>query len=249
MALPADVYLTLNQLNVLFQKITFSSFENDKYTAWLDYEAQVAAGTWPVGQAAPTNPYYYVRVAWPSGGAPAWKLNEDVAFLRITERNDPYNVQRHVIQKPYTLAACNFETTYTRVLEVNWTFYGPNSYDSISALRDHIYYPDQHLLLAKNNIFIIPRDITPRRFPELFQGQWWDRSDMTIQFNEKVVRNLEVPFIQSAEVTVFREDKDNIVLEITDETEIHIAGASEDNVFGDGPENEWGDDPENAFGG
>lgn len=245
--LPADTFLTLAQLNELFQAVTFGSFESDKYTAWLAYLAQVAAGTWPAGDDPPTNPYYYVRVSWPSGGAPAWAITEDIAFVRVIERDDPYNVQRHVKNKLHTLSHCNLETTFTRVLEVNWIFYGPNSYDSISALRDHLYYQEQHDLLAQSNVYLIPRNITPRRFPELFQGQWWDRSDMTVTFNEKVVRNLAVPYIQTAEITIQRDDVTEAIAEVTDITITHETEPGDEFTFAADPEHTFADGGDHVF--
>lgn len=247
--LPADTFLTLDQLNKLFQALTLGIVNADDYAAWLDYQAQVAAGTWPVGNAAPTNPYALVRVSWPAGGAPAWEITDDVTFVRVVESNDPYNVQRHVQSKLHTLSESNQATTFTRVLEVNWVFYGPNSYDHSQQLRDQIYYQEHHDVLARSNVYLVPRNITPRRFPELFQGQWWDRTDLTIQFNERVVRNWAVPYIQSAEITIQRDDTTEAIAEITDITITHDTEAGNERIFADGTETTFEDGVENVFAG
>jgi len=166
----SEIYLTLSQLNQLFQALTVSM----------------------LGITA-DNPYYFVRIAWPQTGAPAWKITEDVCFLRIIEKEDPYNKQRDAQYDGTTL-----HTSYTRVLQVTWTFYGPNSFENAQVVRDQLFYSEGHNTLVKNNIYLIPNIQAPRRIPEAFNNQWWERTDLTIDFNELVKRELAVPYLRSA---------------------------------------------------
>jgi hypothetical protein len=38
----------------------------------------------------------------------------------------------------------------------------------------------------------------PIRSPELFNGQWWERVNLDVLFNESITTNNLVPYIQSA---------------------------------------------------
>ena len=42
----------------------------------------------------------------------------------------------------------------------------------------------------------------PTRLPELYNNQWWERTDFSATFNEGVTRVSEVPYITSAEIVL-----------------------------------------------
>ncbi len=180
----ADIFLTLEQLEDLFVAVTVQALGINTKT---DPDA--------------------VRVSWPTGGAPAWKVHEDIAFLRVYEPDSQYNRQREVKITPLDDDNVNQETTYTRVIGVSWIFYGPRSFDRAAALKDKIFHQEIHDLLALSNVYLVPDIPAPHRNPELYNGQWWQRTDLTMQFNEHVARNIAVPVIKSAEITVYA-DKD-----------------------------------------
>lgn len=141
-----------------------------------------------------------VRLSWPTGGAPAWGITDNICFLKVMEIDNPYNRQRDVSFSEIDPNNANQAMSYTRVIAVNLIFYGPNSFDNAQAVRDQIFYPANHDTLALNNIYLVPDVESPRYAPELFAGQWWERTDMTLYFNEQVTRNTTVPFIQTAEI-------------------------------------------------
>lgn len=179
MPLPADTALTLKQFEDLFQALTCTLLGID-VSAHPDY----------------------VRISWPTGGAPAWLITDDIVFLQVTEIDNPYNRQREVKFDPYDTLNADQVTNFTRVMQVAWTLYGPNSFDHSQTIRDTIFYQTNHDTLAVQNIFLIPDIYATRRIPELFQGQWWERTDLSMKFNELIIRNLAVPYIQSADITV-----------------------------------------------
>lgn len=180
----ADIFLTLTQLEDLFVDLTVQALGID----------------------TKTNPKA-VRVSWPTGGAPAWKVHEEVVFLRVYEVDNQYNRQREVKITPIDDNNVNQETTYTRVIGVSWIFYGSSSFDRAAELKDKIFYQDFHDLLALSNVFLVPDVPAPARAPELYNGQWWQRTDLTMLFNEHVARNIAVPIIKSSQITVYA-DKD-----------------------------------------
>lgn len=143
-----------------------------------------------------------VRIAWPTSGAPTWKINDDVVFLRITPVDDVMARQLDICydpvkdNKPYMKK----KTGYTRVHKVNWTFYGPMSYDNADIVRHSIFDFDYMTEFKKKNLFLITDVSMPVRLPELYNDQWWERTDFSATFNEGVVRETEVPYLTSTDI-------------------------------------------------
>ena len=81
----------------------------------------------------------------------------------------------------------NQETTYTRVIRCVWSIYGPNSFDNGQTTRDRLFDGDIRGTLAASNLYPKTNVIAPVRVPEYFQGQWWEREDFSVQFNDELV--------------------------------------------------------------
>jgi len=148
-----------------------------------------------------------VRVSWPTGGAPAWKITEDIVFLRVNNADAPITRQRETEYAYNNLDVHNAKrtTSYTRVRTVNFILYGPNSFDNADVIRNGLYLPEYREELAKKNLFMILDVPMPIRFPELFNGQWWERTDFTVSFNELVKRQGTVPWIKSTNIKLYTE--------------------------------------------
>lgn len=154
-----------------------------------------------------------VRIGWQRGGAPAWKINEDVVVLRCTEEDDDYNRQRD--EKYTTLDAqrLNDTFTYTRVWRITWSLYGPNSFDNARKIRSGMFLQSIHDQLAPSNVYLVTDVSAPQRVPEYFQGQWWERIDFNAKFNEGVTETQPVNAIATSEIQVYT--KDGKVADIT----------------------------------
>lgn len=198
--MPVDIYQTLTQLNELFQCLVIDM---------LGYEATGSPADY--SEAAYTD----VRLSWPTEGAPSWEVDEDVVFLRVFEGDDFINRQRETKVTALTDTTLNEETTYTRVVELNLIFYGPNSFDRAQTIRDSFYYDEYHWQLAQSSIYMIPNIEAPRRVPEAFQGQWWERADLTLRFNEKIAKNRSINIIESAEFIVYNDDEEQADVTVT----------------------------------
>ena len=154
---------------------------------------------------APSGPtdnaaYSQVRIDWPTPGQPAWPITQDVAFIRVTEVPDPYNTA-HEIQPVSQPGLTYPETTiYTRVWEVSFIFYGPNAFDRARQVKACLYQDFVHDALAGSKLYLDTVIGTPRRNPQLFQKQWWDRTDFSARINEQVTDTLTKNTIQSVEV-------------------------------------------------
>lgn len=139
-----------------------------------------------------------VRISWPSDGAPAWKITDDVVFIQVNNISDPITKQRNTGYSALDSNNVNRITSYTRVHSINWTIYGPNSFDNAEAIRTGLY--NFFGSFATKNLFLNVDVDTPVRSPELFGGQWWDRSNLMANFNELVVLQSPVPYIQTPNV-------------------------------------------------
>ncbi len=184
----ADQILTLAQLNSAFQSLTATLTGLD--------------------------PNSGVRLRWPTNGVPGWGVAADVAFMSVTTSNEPIIQQR---ETDYQGDAgdgvnVNVQDSYSRVHEVSWMIVGPNSYANAEALRSGLYSQSAHDTLAALNLFMVLDVPAVTRVPELFNGQWWERCDISARFNEAVARAYTVPYLVSSQVTVIDDSGDQEVI-------------------------------------
>lgn len=177
----SDMILTLRQLEDAFRNLTCAMLG-------LDPSAPVNADK--------------VRIAWPIGGAPAWKIDDDVVFLQITPANDPYIQQRDITYTGGNNDSSNVITSYTRAHAVHWILYGPNSFDNAEKIRNGLYNAD----LSASSLYVVLNIPAPIRAPELFNGRWWERSDLSATFYETVTRQGTVPVIHGVKITIKTEE-------------------------------------------
>lgn len=146
--------------------------------------------------------HHKVRKAWPTNGAPAWSIDEDIVFLRITPIDDKMARQQNIIFNPHEQdkAYAKKQTGYTRVHKVNWTLYGPNSYDNADIIRHLIFDYDYMKKFKDKNLFLVTDVPMPTRLPEYYSGQWWERTDFSATFNEAVIRESKVPYITGTDI-------------------------------------------------
>ncbi|MDU5080232.1 LIC_12616 family protein [uncultured Tissierella sp.] len=136
-----------------------------------------------------------VRTIWPTSGAPAWKIDEDICFLSITQRDDLINRQRNVRHEEIEGQLTRI-MEYTRVVNCAYILYGPNSYDHAELLQHSLFLPQYKEMFNQNHLYLVPDIVAPVRAPELFSGQWWERSDFEVNFNLYVRREQAVDYIE-----------------------------------------------------
>jgi hypothetical protein len=184
----ADIINELSELNILFQALLLDMLGWQKEGSPEKYTKQAFAA---------------VRVSWPTEGAPAWDVTEDVLFIQVLEDDDPINRQRNTeftdVGSPVEL---NQETTYTRVIKLGMIAYGPNSWKNIQTIRDKMFSQSGRETLALKQLCLIPDVTAPVRFPEQFQARWYERIDFELRFNEQVTRNVTIPYVENVEVIV-----------------------------------------------
>lgn len=140
-----------------------------------------------------------VRINWPTEGAPAAQITQDIIYLRCIEVESPINKQREIFHQDSSPDLIE-RIGYSRTMEVSFICYGPYSYDNAEFLRAAFFYQEIHDLLAAQSVYIIPDIAEPRRVPELFESRWWERTDIQMRFNVLVVRERTVPYIELIDI-------------------------------------------------
>jgi hypothetical protein len=152
-----------------------------------------------------------VRIAWPKDGAPSWNIWENVTFLRVTNAGDDYTRLRNVIY-----FNGQRQVVYSNQHLISWVLYGPHSYDDAEVLRNALFLPANMDLMSAMNLAPINEFDQIQRAPELFNGEWWERSDWSCKFYEQVIRNQTQPSLASADIKIIRENGE--VIEIDADT-------------------------------
>ena len=128
-------------------------------------------------------PDKFIRWRYPEGGAPDWKISDDILFLYLAEADDDYAKQRDSLYREADETVYR-DTARTRVWDLQATAYGRRSYEVANDLKDGFFYEPVRRNLAQKDVFIVPNLPTCMQAPELFAGKWWDRWDITLRFNE-----------------------------------------------------------------
>lgn len=130
-----------------------------------------------------TNPDKFIRWRYPAEGAPDWRISDNILFLFLLEANDPYAQQRdsQYVSQNGTVYR---KTARTRVWDLQCIAYGPRAYDVVTALKDGTFYESVKKLLGDSDVYLVPDLPAAMHAPELFAGQWWERWDITLRFNE-----------------------------------------------------------------
>jgi len=183
----SDTYLTLSQLNTLIWETTMTALGYD-YT---EYNSSTSP---PISMP--------VRKSWQAEGAPATKRTDDVCYIRVYPENNDYNKLRELKYSAINDASVNQATSYTRVLQVTWIFYGPNSYDNAQTVRDSLFSDNIADELEAKNVYFMPDIDDCTRAPELFDGQWWERTDLKAYFYELVTKNITVATVGKVTVDI-----------------------------------------------
>ena len=199
----ADINLSLLQVQDLLHTITARALGYDIFNEDQSIADEAAA------RAARE-----IRNSWPKDGAPAWKVDQDIVFIRASSEPDPYTYDHHkrVIHKNSDTYTEQMEMT--NVWTVSWLFYGPNSYSRAITICTNIFDPELQIMYAQNAFFPIKNFNVPSRIPELYQGQWWERVDLKIKFNAQIRINKERPYFKSVHIEIEEAKGDNESVDI-----------------------------------
>ena len=137
-----------------------------------------------------------------SDTTPTWKREEDVCFIYELPQDGSYNglsdVTYELDESKRDLIEVDEHTDIHTVLFAN---YGPNAYEYARDIRDGFKRERIREYLKRHHFFVVPPIAAIKRVPELINGQWWNRVDVTVIFNEYVRREEAIKSIESVTVT------------------------------------------------
>lgn len=91
-------------------------------------------------------------------------------------------------------------TATTRTMQLRLNAYGPACYESLMKIRFDLLHG--RFNLRTNKIYIVPGKDAIQYAPELFQGRWWKRADLTLTFNALMIVDTTINIIEEVNVTV-----------------------------------------------
>lgn len=140
-----------------------------------------------------------VRRSWPTDGGPDWKITDNVVFMQCTEVAEDI---MQPIDERWQSEGRDFlrESASTRTIQLRLNAYGPACYESLLKLRLELLRGRPKL--KKQKIYIIPGKDSIQYAPELFQGRWWKRADLTLYFNVLISVKSIVKAIEEVNVTI-----------------------------------------------
>lgn len=178
--------LTLTELNTLFQGVSVTMTGLNGKKVRLAYQAQ----------------------------QPAQEHDENVVYIYVSEVDDDYNKLRDLVYFNSDPDVSDLLTKYTRVMEVQWSCYGPSAFDLANTIRRSILSESIRSVLATAQVYPLTWIAAPTRVPYQFNNRWWERTDVRVRFNVNTTYNEEVPYIESAEVLIDTvEISQNVIIE------------------------------------
>lgn len=137
-----------------------------------------------------------------SDSTPTWKREEDVCFIYELPQDGSYNglsdISYELDEQKRDFIEVDEHTDIHTVLFAN---YGPNAYERARDIRDGFKRERIREYLKRHHFFVVPPIAAIKRVPELVNGQWWNRVDVTVVFNEYVRREEAIKSIESVTVT------------------------------------------------
>ncbi len=151
-----------------------------------------------------------VRRSWPADGAPDWRITDNVVFMQISEAGNAY---MQAVDSVLEEAGQDLvlHRAGTRTLQLKLIAYGPDCYESLLAVR--MALAGGRPELRKQKIYPVGAADSVQYVPELFQGRWWKRADLSMTFNCLMVFDTPVKAIEQVEVTIRANEPGNKVIE------------------------------------
>lgn len=150
------------------------------------------------------NSYGKVRIGWLTQGQPGIQVTDDVIFLRCETYDSEFSRLRDSVESDEDLPVINWNDVHTRTWKVLITAYGPNSLINGKLIVGGLLnVPFFDTYLSGFNLYVNPSIEQPRRIPQDFQAEWWERVDISVEFNEQVTETFTVGTVETVVVTTY----------------------------------------------
>jgi hypothetical protein len=145
------------------------------------------------------HPERWIRKMYPKNGAPDWKVDDNIVFLNLDQRDDDYAKQRDSIYKSEQGTIMR-HAMRTRVWDLTVNAYGPRAYEMTAAMQDGVFLQSVKRYLAQYGIYLVPYMQPQVQSSEIFAGQWWERWNITLTFNESYSTSEDAGSIETVSI-------------------------------------------------
>lgn len=141
----------------------------------------------------------WIRKMYPKNGAPDWQNGDNIVFLNASLRDDDYAKQWDSIYKTEQGTVMK-HSRRTRVWDLEVNAYGERAFDMATAMQDGVYLQTTKMYLAQKGIYLVPFMQYPVQANEIFAGQWWERWNITLTFNEEYDTSEDVGYLDQVRI-------------------------------------------------
>ncbi len=157
----------------------------------------------------------HIRENYPADSSPFAKKDENTLYYYVTPADDPINRQTDTDYSTGSGVNLKQTASYNRVLEMYITVYGPDAYDILTALRLKLLAGAAgQSPLRTAGLYIIPDIAEPPLLWEIYQNQWFQRSDLQFMCNQLATLEATIPTVEVADIVLKTEQTErNIDIE------------------------------------
>ena len=155
-----------------------------------------------------------VNFPYQPDSAPFNEQATNAVYLYLTQIDSPTDKATYTALTPNTPTAGTSTQYYTRIIQCKWTLYGPSSFDLADAIRNAMMTEAVRESLAVQGVFPIVGIQAPTRMPEQINMQWWERSDLKINFSVYTEHSADQPYFGSASVGIQESGGDSELITI-----------------------------------
>lgn len=164
-----------------------------------------------VDPANPNAAYSQVRVDWQTQGQPAYKVGENICFIKAIPIASAYGKVSDRTYTPNDEATLIENWGETQVWRVSFMFNGPRGYLNARLVRsafeldwvlDYLGAPPRYA----TELHFVNMWEQPTYSKELYQGTWWWRSELQAELNELTLKTITVPSAASARISIITDN-------------------------------------------
>ena len=151
-------------------------------------------------------PETHIRENYPGDSSPFAKKGENTLYYYVTPTDEPINRQIDTVRTAGSGTNLRQTVSYNRVLQIYLTVYGPDSYDILTNLRLKLLSgaAGQNPLRAAG-LYLVPDVAEPNLLWEIYQNQWYQRSDLQFRCNQLATLETEIPSVEVADIVLMTE--------------------------------------------
>lgn len=148
----------------------------------------------------------HIRENYPADSSPFARKDENTLYYYVMPADDLINRQTDTGYSTGSGGNLKQTASYNRVLQMYITVYGPDAYDILTNLRLKLLTGAAgQSPLRTAGLYIIPDIAEPPLLWEIYQNQWFERSDLQFKCNQLATLETNVPSVEVADIVLLSE--------------------------------------------